>query len=156
VTLVVRKACATDRAALRDHRRALLAHHAAVDAAFALRSDDAASLERALDRDLADTDGCLLVAERDMRIAGFCLARYEPAPRVLREAGRVAITEIGVDASARRSGVGRALVDAALAWGRARGAARVEVRVAARNAEGQAFWRALGFGDFVDVLDRRL
>jgi hypothetical protein len=33
---------------------------------------------------------------------------------------------------------------------------RVEVRVAARNAEGQAFWRALGFGDFVDVLDRRL
>jgi hypothetical protein len=33
---------------------------------------------------------------------------------------------------------------------------RVEVRVAARNRVGQAFWRGLGFEDFVDVLDRQL
>ena len=33
---------------------------------------------------------------------------------------------------------------------------RVGVRVAARNADAQAFWRGQGFGDFVDVLDRRL
>jgi hypothetical protein len=33
---------------------------------------------------------------------------------------------------------------------------RVEVRVAARNSEGQAFWRALGFHDLMDVLQRRL
>jgi hypothetical protein len=33
---------------------------------------------------------------------------------------------------------------------------RVEVRVAVRNAEGQAFWRALGYDDLVDVLQRPL
>jgi hypothetical protein len=32
----------------------------------------------------------------------------------------------------------------------------VVVRVAVRNAEGQAFWRALGFSDWMDVLERRL
>ena len=36
------------------------------------------------------------------------------------------------------------------------GATRVEVRVAAYNDAGQAFWRAQGFGDFMDVLHRRL
>jgi GNAT superfamily N-acetyltransferase len=61
-----------------------------------------------------------------------------------------------VEAAERRCGLGCALVAEALAWARERGAARVEVRVGARNPEAQAFWRAQGFGDFVDVLDRRL
>ena len=39
---------------------------------------------------------------------------------------------------------------------RRNGMKRVEVRVASRNPEGQAFWRALGFGDLMDVLHRRL
>jgi GNAT superfamily N-acetyltransferase len=58
--------------------------------------------------------------------------------------------------AARRRGLGRSLAEAALAWARARGVTRVEVRVAAGNAEGQAFWRSLRFGDLVDVLQRRL
>ena len=41
-------------------------------------------------------------------------------------------------------------------WLRERGVPRVEVRVAVRNAAGQAFWRALGYDDLVDVLQRSL
>jgi GNAT superfamily N-acetyltransferase len=82
--------------------------------------------------------------------------QLQHAPVVAVEAHRVEITELVVARGARRGGRGRALVEAALAWARERGAARVEVRVAARNAAGQAFWRSLGFGAFVDVLDRRL
>ena len=59
-------------------------------------------------------------------------------------------------AGARRRGIGSALARAALAWVRERGVARVEVRVAARNPEGQGFWRAQGFSDWMDVLERRL
>ena len=55
-----------------------------------------------------------------------------------------------------RSGIGRALCDAALAWASERGQRRVEVRVAVGNVEGQGFWRALGFRDLMDVLQRRL
>jgi len=96
------------------------------------------------------------IAEDTARAVGFCVARVEAAPPSLREPRRALITELYVRPGERRRGVGRALLGAALEWARARGAARVEVRVAARNAEGQAFWRAQGFGDFVDVLDRRL
>jgi len=78
------------------------------------------------------------------------------APASLAETGRVSITELFVRDSGRRSGLGRALAEAAFAWAKERGAERVEVRVAVRNAAGQGFWRALGFGDFVDVLHRRL
>jgi hypothetical protein len=39
---------------------------------------------------------------------------------------------------------------------RALGAERVEVRVAAANPTAQGFWRALGWADLVDVLERRL
>jgi hypothetical protein len=48
------------------------------------------------------------------------------------------------------------LAAAALDWTAERGVDRVEVRVASGNAEGQAFWRGLGFDDLMDVLQRRL
>ena len=52
--------------------------------------------------------------------------------------------------------VALALLEAGLAWARSRGTRRVEARVSSLNPAGQAFWRAAGFGDFMDVLHRRL
>src|SRR5690606_13794603 len=96
------------------------------------------------------------VWEEPAGVAGFCAARRRVAPPAARERVRVEISELAVAPHARRRGAGRALASAALAWAAAAGAQRIEVRVAARNPAGQAFWRALGFADFVDVLDRRL
>ena len=89
-------------------------------------------------------------------LAGFCAVRAQRAPSFLEESARAEITELGVRAAARRRGIGRALVEAALAWVAGRGIERVEVRVAVRNAAGQGFWRALRFDDLMDVLQRRL
>ena len=75
---------------------------------------------------------------------------------MFRESPRAEITDLFVRPEVRRGGVGRALVDAAIAWLVEFGVRRVEVRVLRANPEGQAFWRALGFGEFVDVLHRRL
>ena len=54
-----------------------------------------------------------------------------------------------------RAGVAR-LVDEAIAWVRASGVKRVEVQVASANPTAQGFWRARGFANFMDVLDKRL
>jgi len=149
--VTLRRARVADRPALTALLRELLDHHAAL-----LPRVGGAIAESALARALDAASAAVWIAEEGALAIGFCVADFESAPAELDERGRACVSELYVRPGARRRGVGRALADAAFAWARERGAARVEVRVAAGNAEGQAFWRALGFGDFVDVLDRRL
>ncbi len=132
-------------------------HHAALDPAFAQRGDEAA-WEAALEiagRLLADPDAALFVWEEE-GLRGLCVVRVARAPVVAVEHERAEISDLWVEPGTRRRGAGRALVEAALAWIRERGVPRVTVRVIRRNEEGQAFWRALGWADFLDVLERRL
>ena len=103
-----------------------------------------------------DRDSAVFVWEEAGGLVGFCSVRVEPSPAAMVEASRAEIADLGVRADQRREGIGRALALAARTWAGARGAERLEVRVAARNPEGQAFWRALGYEGFVDVLHRRL
>ena len=153
---MTRRAGARDLDALAPLYAALLDHHAALDPAFALRPGARERLASSLARMLDDADAAVFVAEEAGRIEGFCAVRIERATGLLAEEARTEITELGVRPERRRRGIGRALVRAACEWAAERAAARVEVRVAARNREGQAFWRALGYEAFVDVLQRRL
>jgi ribosomal protein S18 acetylase RimI-like enzyme len=152
--VAIRRARRSDLDAIGELWRSLITLHAEFDPAF--RVTDEAVPARALAQLLDDTKSAAWIAEAEQRVVGFCAVRVVDSPRALAESRRAEITELFVAPGARRSGLGRSLVDAALAWARERGAERVEVRVAARNDTGQSFWRSLGFGAFVDVLDRRL
>jgi GNAT superfamily N-acetyltransferase len=146
------------RAGVRDLDRvaelwiALTEHHAARDPYFALRPGGRGTVRRLLDAQLRDPECAILLAGND----GLCIVRVDRAPPILAEVERAEVTDLFVVPDARRRGLGRRLVEAALAWVRSQGVERVEVRVTADNAESQAFWRATGFGDFMDVLQRRL
>ena len=152
----VRPAQRADLPAVAALWAALLDSHAALDPVFALRAGAAAALEGEVVRAFEDPDTALFVAEAEDRVVGFCAAHFERGPALARESCRAEITELVVESAACRRGIGRGLAESALDWARRRGAVRVEVRVAARNEAGQAFWRGIGFGAFVDVLDRRL
>jgi ribosomal protein S18 acetylase RimI-like enzyme len=168
---LIRRAMARDRKALGgDIRRAvprdldgvaalwtaLLEHHAARDPVFALRPDADAEVRRWVGATLRDPDAAIFVWDSASGLAGFCAVRIDRAPGILVEADRAEITDLLVREDDRRVGVGRALVERALRWVVAQGVERCEVRVAARNAEGQGFWRSLDFGVWMDVLERRL
>ena len=146
-----RRARRGDLAAIAGLWRELIDHHAE---SLPRATSDVPAHE--LDALLRDAACAAWIVERDELAVGFCAVRVETAPPDVRENARALITELYVRPESRRCGLGRALVDAALVWARERGAERVEVRVAARNDTGQSFWRSLGFGAFVDVLDRRL
>ena len=87
--------------------------------------------------------------------SGSCPAGSR-APPIHAEVCRGEISDLFVVEALRRGGIGRALAEAAIDWAREHGAERIEVRVASDNQRGQAFWRASGFGAFMDVLHRRL
>jgi len=121
-----------------------------------LRPDAGAEIHRLLAEALRDPDAAIFVCERDDVLLGFCTVRVDRAPPIQVEVQRAEITDLMVLASERRRGVGRALVERALGWVKERGVERCETRVASRNSEGQHFWRSVGFGDLMDVLQRRL
>ena len=152
----VRRAVARDLDRVAALWCAITEHHARLDPLFTLRPDAAAEIDALLRTQLADPDAAVFVWEERGDVPGFCIVRIDRAPPILAETTRAEITDLGVRPAVRRRGIGRALAAAATGWARGCGVRRVEVQVASRNAEGQAFWRALGYGDLMDVLHRRL
>jgi len=135
---------------------AITDHHRHLDPLFRMRAGVDAELSgllRALHR---DPDAAIFVHEEAGNITGMSIVRIDRSPPIMEETVRAEITDLGVRESERRRGIGSLLVDAALDWVAARGVDRVEVQVAVGNDEGQAFWRARGFGPLMDVLQLRL
>jgi ribosomal protein S18 acetylase RimI-like enzyme len=151
-----RRAVADDLAGLVSLWTLVTTHHASLDPLFTLRPDAQPEIERMLRSQLRDPDAAIFVVGAPAAPAGFCCVRVDYAPPILAETRRAEIADLGVRPASRRRGLGSELVAAAFGWIRSRGIERVEVRVAAGNAEGQAFWRAQGFDDLMDVLQRRL
>lgn len=103
----------------------------------------------------------VLVAELDGVVAGF--VRLQPATPLPASSHALTINGIAVDPPLQCRGVGRALVDAAVAEARRRGARRLTLRVLAHNAAARRLYEACGFevegilrgeflldGDYVD------
>lgn len=135
---------------------AITAHHQHLDPLFTMRKDADDELRQLLAALQRDRDAAIFVYDQQGDLPGLCIVRIDRSPPILEEIERAEITDLGVREGYRRAGIGRQLVEAALQWIRECGVERVEVQVAHGNAEGQAFWRALGFGDLMDVLHRRL
>ena len=67
---------------------------------------------------------------------------------------RAHVEALVVDQRHRRAGVGTALMDAATAWARARGADEIVLTVWAGNAAAEAFYQRLGYGVVSRALSR--
>jgi ribosomal protein S18 acetylase RimI-like enzyme len=133
-------------------------HHASLDPLFAMRRGPVAEgeLRELLGALFRDPDADILVFDVEGTPEGVCIVRIDRAPPILEETERAEITDLGVRPALRRRGIATRLVEEAEAWVRDRGVSRIEIQVAHGNLEGQAFWRARGFADLMDVLHKRL
>lgn len=103
---------------------------------------DAQALRDRFDAIAPDAHQALFVADHEGSVVGW----IHVLPQVLLESDPYA--EIGglvVDANARRTGAGRALVAAAEAFALAEGFVRVRVRSNVARTEAHAFYPALGY-----------
>jgi GNAT superfamily N-acetyltransferase len=102
-----------------------------------------ASVERLIDR--PDTEFLLGAPDRDAPPSGVCQLRYRFSIWVAAE--DCWLEDLFVSERARRRGVGRALVAAAIARATERGARRIELDANEANAPALALYESLGFSD---------
>ena len=88
-------------------------------------------------------ESAILVAEGDGALLGFC--QLYPAWCSVAAARIFVLYDLFVDDGVRRAGVGRALMLAAQAFGRAAGAARLDLSTARTNTRAQALYESLGW-----------
>ncbi len=152
----VRRAAARDLDRVAALWTAITRHHEPLEPVFRMRADAERELIELLRAVQRDPDAAIFVYEEQGDLPGLCIVRIDRSPPIMEETERAEITDLGVRADVRRRGVGSALVARALAWIKENGVGRVEVQVSVANREGQAFWRARGFGNLMDVLHKRL
>ena len=88
-------------------------------------------------------ESTLLVAEADGQLLGFC--QLYPTWCSVAAARIFVLYDLFVDPDVRRGGVGRTLMRAARDFGRAAGAARLDLTTARTNARAQALYESEGW-----------
>jgi ribosomal protein S18 acetylase RimI-like enzyme len=98
----------------------------------------------------------ILVAEQDSRVIGFVYAGLEDTDWMALRGPAGALYDLVVDPDHRRGGIGRALLDAALAALARLGAPRVVLSTAERNEAAQRLFLGAGFRPTMREMTREL
>jgi ribosomal protein S18 acetylase RimI-like enzyme len=157
MTLTIRAAVARDLTAVSVLAGLLVRQHHEFDAQrFMLIPGVEAGYARFFQSQLPDPDVLLLVAERDSVIVGYAYARLEPRDwnDLLDACG--ALHDVFVSETARRQGVARLLVDKVRDGLREKGAPRLVLHTASKNATARQFFAALGFRETMIELTNEL
>ena len=141
----IRPAQLADAERIAELRLALLGEHK-TNAIYSRVRADARS--RAVDltkEQLASDHQAAFVATEGERIIAVLRCIDQRGHRLLRPARYAMISTVYVEPGARRQGVLRSLVDAAIAWSRERGLTEMRLQNAIDNPLSIAAWDALGF-----------
>jgi GNAT superfamily N-acetyltransferase len=95
-----------------------------------------------------------IIAEIKGRAVGFACLRLVPS--LCYDPIHAELTELFVEEACRRQGIGRALVACAERLARENGADELILLTGLGNAQGQAFYRALGYADWALAMRKSL
>jgi GNAT superfamily N-acetyltransferase len=152
----IRAASADDRDALQALWREIDELHTAIVPSFFGWAEDRSEL--AMRRALADHNEMLLVADEDGAVRGLAhVILYDTPPGGgRRQTRRAHLDSLVVHRGHRRRGCGRALMEAARAWARQKGATQLLLTVWSGNDEAEHFYQRLGFISISQVLGTKL
>lgn len=105
---------------------------------------------------LGAPDKIVYVAHDGEKVVGFVLAVLDARERVFAGGSRGRIQDLVVTAKWRRKGIGRKLVAKAWDWFGRKSVRTVEVRAATSNPVATAFWRKMGFEQYVAICRKKV
>ena len=152
--LSIRHASEDDLDVVTALRLALLHEHRSNPVYGRLRHGVTARARRLYLAQLRSPSEVTLLAERDAQTVGILRCIESAGHPLLHPATYGYISSVYVRPAARRAGVLRALVDAAIVWCRERGLTEMRLHNAADNPLSNAAWEAMGF-DIVEHLRMR-
>src|SRR5262249_7625790 len=146
---IIREARRHDGPAVTALWKEMMDLHGALDGRFRFESGATREFERHFVTTIRSRDARVLVAEAGGQVVGYILGEIHDR-KALYPAGKYGfISDICVTSCCRKQGMGRALVEGLMLWFKNRGITAVELFAADRNPESTAFWRAMGFVDFL-------
>ncbi|MBZ0269313.1 GNAT family N-acetyltransferase [bacterium] len=147
--IIVRAAKSTDETAVLELVGAEMKAQADADPRFRLRPDAVNRYAVYLRNRMREIDSAVFVALVDGKVVGTATGsiRVQEAFFETRRFGYV--SDLVVDASRRRAGIGSALWKRVQLWFRGLGVTVVRLHIAAKSAEANGFWGAQGAAPFL-------
>lgn len=149
---VIRAARRQDTQAICALWQALMDFHRARDPRFEFAPNAMREFEQHLIQTMRSRGARVYVAETEGQAIGYIMGEIHTRKPIYPVGTYGFISDVVVDGPWRRKGVGRALAEALMAWFRQNGVTAIELFVAAANPVSDAFWRALGFTDYLRLL----
>lgn len=134
-----------DAERIAELRLALLGEHRSNAIYSRVRGDAPSRAVELTQEQLTSERNAIFVATAGTRIVGVLRCIDQRGHRLLRPARFALISTVYVEPAARRRGVLRLLIDAAVAWSRERGLTEMRLQNAIDNPLARAAWDALGF-----------
>ena len=136
------------------HERLMLQQH--TDRRYQIAPDGPARWSAAVTDWLADDQYVVYVAEYDSQIVGYIIGCVQASPPGVLPERVGTILEIAIGVHSNQSGLGRQLLDPVRTWFCGRGLTHLIAHVPRRQPVEQAFWRALGAAELMDMMWMKL
>jgi ribosomal protein S18 acetylase RimI-like enzyme len=148
----IREANRRDIAAVVALWKEMMDFHLAYDPRFRFAPDAEREFARHVHATLRSSGARVFIAESGGETIGYILGEIHRRKPIYPIGNYGFISDIAVTERWRRRGVGRALVQSLFTWFRRQGVTAIELFVAEANPISTAFWRGLGFGDYLLLL----
>ena len=145
----IREANESDVAGMIELWAEMMDFHRRLDSIFTVREGGEERFAEFVRGNIASDDACVLVAEQDGSVAGYCQVKILEYPPFLEVERYGHIQNLVVRQEGRRQGIGAGLAEAVCEWLSKKGIGRVELRHSTKNAQTKAFWKKIGFQPYL-------
>jgi ribosomal protein S18 acetylase RimI-like enzyme len=149
---LIRPARNQDIRSIRELWQEMMSVHSSFDPRFRFSRDAPRAYERHLTRAIYSSSALVLVAVADSVVIGYSIAEISDRQPILPEGSYAFISDMCVTASHRRKGIGRALMGEMMKWMKEHKITAIQLLASEFNENGLAFWRSMGFGEYLKMM----